>query len=100
MAFDDDIAYCIESGDYGFGVTVTWTSPALGAVTMLHDHAYTSAQVGTHAVEGTDRRVIGATADLTSVAEDSTCTIGGVTFTAKDVQPDGEGLTVVTLQLD
>lgn len=86
-----------------FGVEATYTPVSGGAsstVKGIFDAATQAIEVGLEvAISSTSPQFQCRTADLTNGGKQrDTFVIAGVTYKAKDVQPDGTGMTVVMLE--
>lgn len=76
--------------DYGVDATI-------GAATVrgIFDAAYSE---GFGIVGGTQPVLRCATSDVSAVVEGTAITIGGVGYTARAVEPDGTGITLIRLE--
>ena len=74
------------------------TSATVGAtsIPVIFDNGYQSALGGI--VESTGPQCVAQSADVSSVVQGTSITIGGTGYTVRGVQPDGTGVT--TLQLE
>lgn len=78
-----------------FGVTAT---PSVGApITVIFDQAYIASLGGAVSATGPVAKACGA--DVAAfVPNSTTMAIGGVTYTVRDIQPDGTGLSDIVLE--
>lgn len=91
MAFTEDFTVFFED----FGVTAT---PGSGdAITVIFDRAHIEVLGGQ--VSGAAPIALAVTADVADyVCNSTTLTIAGNTYTLRDMQPDGTGLTQLDLE--
>lgn len=78
-----------------FGVTAT---PNVGAaVTVIFDRAHIEAAGGD--ISGTQPVALAVSADVSAWTSNSTTvSIAGATYTVRDIQPDGTGLSLLVLE--
>jgi hypothetical protein len=91
MAFTED--FTVFFADFGVPAT-----PNAGAnITVIFDRAHIQAMGGE--ISGTGPIALAVSADVsTFVAHTTTLTIAGNTYTLRDLQPDGTGLTLLVLE--
>jgi len=68
-----------------------------GVVPVIFDKAYQVALGGL--VESSGPQCVAKSADVSAVVQGSTLVIGGTTYKAATVQPDGTGITLLELEL-
>jgi hypothetical protein len=92
MAFAEDFAVFFAD----FGVSATPNSGA--AVTVIFDRAHIQAMGGE--ISGTGPIALAVSADVAAfVPHTTTLSIAGNTYTLRDMQPDGTGMTLLVLEL-
>lgn len=88
----DDRSYLLA--DFGVDVTV-----GAGTIKAIFDNDYSPVDAGGGVPFSIQQAMILCrTADVTSLAEGSLVTISGDSYAVVDIQPDGEGMTMLALE--
>ena len=97
MAVESDADRLIFLSSDDFGVAAT-----IGSATVygIFDDAYESVNIATGEITTTAPRFLCRTSDVTSVAQSTTVTIGGVSYKVINIEPDGTGMTALALSRD
>jgi hypothetical protein len=83
--------------DEDFGVDVVFGAATVKAI--FHNE-YESIPLFSGEVESRNPYIEGRASDFPNIAHDSIVTIGGVAYKAKEIKPDGTGMTVIELSKD
>jgi hypothetical protein len=95
LNLDADIRAALDLAD--LGTPAVWSVGAK-AVQVVFDNAHELVGLAGVGISSTNPRAQAIAADLPGVAVGQTLVIGAVTYTIRDVQPDGEGLVALELQ--
>ncbi len=92
---DADRLTFLSADDFG-------TAATIGSATVygIFDDAYESVNIATGEITMTAPRFLCRTADVTSVAQGTAVTIGGVAYKVINIEPDGTGMTALALSKD
>ena len=93
---DSDRAAFVDSDEFG-AVCTFGGNPIDG----IFDNGFVQVQDETGQVVGTESLspvFICRSSDVTGIAHGSTLVIGGVTYKARSIQPDGTGMTTIELE--
>lgn len=91
MAFEEDLSPFFNTAEFADAATVGGV-----AVDGIFDNGYQAALGGL--MESTGPTFTAATADLSSAVDGTTVAIGGVHYKVMNNQPDGTGVTVLSLE--
>ena len=90
----DRLAF-LSSDEFGVAATI-----GTATVYGIFDDAFESVVIATGEVTMTAPRFLCRTADVTSVAQGTAVTIGGVAYKVINIEPDGTGMTALALSKD
>ena len=101
MAIEGDTERAVFFGSDDFGTAATYTPSGGSAATVngIFDKDYALAAIGDGVGVGSnDPRFICRTSDVSSAANGDAIVVNSVTYTVRNVEDDGTGLTTLELE--
>lgn len=99
MAVETDTDRSAFLADFGQAITIADGSPT-ETFTAIFDNAYITAEFGAAVgVASREPVLLARTTDVSSLANDTSLTIGGVSYLLKRQEPDGTGISTLILEI-
>ncbi len=99
MSFDSDID--IYFSDFAVDAVYTPQGGSASTIKVIFNNEYAAAMssIGV-GIEGALPEAVCKTSDVTNAKHSDTLTVGSTTYHVLNVQPDGTGITILTLSKD
>lgn len=96
---DTERAIFFSSDDFGSAATYTPSGGSASTINGIFDKDYALAAIGDGVGVGSnDPRFICRTSDVSSAANGDTIVVNSVTYTVRNVEDDGTGITTLELE--
>ena len=96
---DTERAVFFSADDFGSAATYTPSGGSASTINGIFDKDYALAAIGDGVGVGSnDPRFICRTSDVSSAANGDAIVVGGVTYTVRNVEDDGTGITTMVLE--
>ncbi len=97
---DTERALFFDSDEFGTTGTYTPSGGSSSSILGIFDNDYMSADIGTNIGVGTSNpSFICRTADVASAANGDALVVNSVTYTVRNVEDDGTGITTLMLEV-
>ena len=101
MAIETDVERAVFFNTDDFGVAGTYTPSGGSASTVngIFDKDFSLVEVGNQVgLESNDPRFLCRSSDVPSVASGDTMVVNSVTYTIRNIEDDGQGMTTLALE--
>ena len=98
--FTEDLSVFFDADDFGTDATYTPSGGSAVTIRVIFDDVFHAVSPQEGEVEVSGPQALARTADVPSAGHSDTLAVHGVTYKVIGVQPDGSGLTLLTLSKD
>ena len=95
---DTERAIFFSTDDFATSATYTPSGGSAATVNGVFDKEYSLADLGVVGVGSNDPRFICRTVDVSSAANGDSIVVNAVTYTVRNVEDDGSGITTLVLE--